>query len=80
MWRILALSFGLIVVFSVSVAILLQVLPGPHKPADYLVIGGVATLLCLVLVFVTLGMSPGTRSKLFYKERRRKRGDSPLDN
>ncbi len=41
----IAASALLLVVFGVTVGILLQVLPGPHKPTDYLVIGAVATLL-----------------------------------
>jgi hypothetical protein len=52
--RTITLSALLLVVFAVVVAILLQVLPGPHQPTDYLVIGAVATLLCIVLVFFLL--------------------------
>jgi len=52
--RTITLSALLLVVFAVTVAILLQVLPGPHKPTDYLVIGAVATLLCILLVFFLL--------------------------
>jgi hypothetical protein len=33
-------------------------MPGPHKPTDYLVIGCVATLLCLLLLFVVLINTP----------------------
>jgi preprotein translocase subunit SecG len=59
--RTLTLSALLVVVFAVTVGIMLQVLPGPHKPTDYLVIGAVATLLCILLVFFLLikrGKSP----------------------
>jgi hypothetical protein len=52
--RTITLSAVLLAVFAVTVAILLQVLPGPHKPTDYLVIGAVPTLLCIVIVFVLL--------------------------
>ena len=52
--RTITLSALLLVVFAVTVAILLQVLPGPHKPTDYLVIGAVATLLCILLLFFLL--------------------------
>lgn len=52
--RTITLSALLLVVFAVVVAILLQVLPGPHKPTDYLVIGAVATLLCILLLFFLL--------------------------
>jgi hypothetical protein len=57
--RTLTLALALLLVFAATVAILSQVLPGPHKPADYLVIGGVATLLCLALLFVILIAMPG---------------------
>jgi len=60
--RTVTLTLALILVFAATVAILSQVLPGPHKPSDYLVIGGVATLLCLALLFVVLIAMPG-RSK-----------------
>jgi hypothetical protein len=36
-------------------------MPGPHKPMDYLVIGAVATLLCLLALFVVLIKMPQRR-------------------
>ena len=52
--RTIALTLGMAMIFAVTVAILLAVMPGPHKSTDYLVIGCVATLLCLLLLFVVL--------------------------
>jgi len=52
--RTIALTLGMVMVFGLTVAILLAVMPGPHKPTDYLVIGCVATLRCLLLLFVVL--------------------------
>ena len=52
--RTLKISALLLAVFAVTVAILLQVLPGPHERTDYLVIGGVATLLCILLLYFLL--------------------------
>ncbi len=52
----------MVTIFAVTVAILLAVMPGPHKSTDYLVIGCVATLLCLLLLFVVLINAP-KRSK-----------------
>ena len=52
--RTLALTLGMVMIFGVTIAILLAVMPGPHKSTDYLVIGCVATLLCLLLLFVVL--------------------------
>ncbi len=54
MRRTLWLALGLLVVFALTVVVLLTVMPGPHKATDYLVIGAVATLLCLLLLFVVL--------------------------
>jgi Na+/melibiose symporter-like transporter len=52
--RTLALTLGMVMIFAVTVAILVAVMPGPHKSTDYLVIGCVATLLCLLLLFIIL--------------------------
>jgi hypothetical protein len=54
MTRTLALMLGMVMIFGVTVAVLWNVMPGPHKPTDALVIGCVATLLCLLLLFVVL--------------------------
>jgi Na+/melibiose symporter-like transporter len=56
--RTLALTLGMLMIFAVTVAILLVIMPGPHKPTDYLVIGCVATLLCLLLLFIVLINTP----------------------
>ena len=52
--RTIALTLGMVLIFAITVATLLVVMPGPHKSTDYLVIGCVATLLCLLLLFVVL--------------------------
>ena len=67
--RSVTLGIGTLLVFGVTVAILLRILPGPYRPTDYLVIGGVATLLCLLLLFgvvATADKRPGT----FFKKRK----------
>jgi hypothetical protein len=65
-----ALVGGLAVLFAIVVLVLIKVLPGPHKSADYLVIGTLATLLCIVIVFlVNLSTSDKTRDT-FYKRRK----------
>jgi Na+/melibiose symporter-like transporter len=58
MSRPVSLTLGLLIVFAVTVLILANVLPGPHRPTDYLVMGGVATMLCLVLLFLALAVLP----------------------
>ena len=52
--RNVTLAVALIAVFVATIAILSNILPGPHKPADYLVIGGVATLVCLAVLFMVV--------------------------
>ena len=52
--RTVKISALLLAVFAVTVGILLQVLPGPHERTDYLVIGAVATLLCILLLYFLL--------------------------
>ena len=56
--RTLGLTLGMLMIFAVTVGVLLAVMPGPHKSTDYLVIGCVATLLCLLLLFVVLINTP----------------------
>ena len=48
-------------IFAVTVAVLLAVMPGPRKATDFLVIGCVATLLCLLLLFVVITKSKPRR-------------------
>ena len=52
--RNLLLAAGMVLIFVATIGILLNVMPGPHKSTDYLVMGTVATLLCLVLLFVVV--------------------------
>ena len=56
--RTIVLGVGMVMVFAATVGILLNVMPGPHKATDYLVMGAAATLLCLVLLFVVLFFEP----------------------
>jgi Na+/melibiose symporter-like transporter len=56
--RTIALAVGMLMLFAVTVGILLNVMPGPHKATDYLVMGAAGTLLCLVLLFVVLFTTP----------------------
>jgi len=61
--RTTALAIAMVLLFAATVGILLNVMPGPHKSTDYLVIGAAATLLCLVLLFVVLFTSPAKPDK-----------------
>lgn len=61
MSRTLILSALMVLLFAGTVAVLVNVMPGPHKSMDYLVIGAVATLLCLLALFVVLVKLPQRR-------------------
>lgn len=52
--RVLTLAGGILVMFIATVAILLNVIPGPHNKLDYLVIGAVATFLAMILLWVVM--------------------------
>jgi len=52
--RNLSLAGATALVFVVTVALLLVLIPGPRKPTDYLVIGAIATFACLLLLFLVL--------------------------
>ena len=61
MSRTLTLAALMVLLFAGTVAVLVNVMPGPHKSTDYLVIGAVATLLCLLALFVVLVKLPQRR-------------------
>ena len=52
--RVLLLAAGAIMVFAAAAAILFRVIPGPHKQADYLVIGTLSTFAAMATLFVVL--------------------------
>jgi Na+/melibiose symporter-like transporter len=61
MKRTLPLVALMVLLFAGTVAVLVNVMPGPHKSTDYLVMGAVATLLCLLLLFVVFIKLPQRR-------------------
>lgn len=62
--QILVLVAGVLVLFAVVSALMLRVMPGPHNPADYMVVGSLAALVSLVLLFAVLfGISSSTFTK-----------------
>ncbi len=67
--RILILAVA--IVFMVVSIILLRLVPGPHRPTDYLVIGGGATVACLLVLFLVL-LSTNMQSPDPFFSRRKK--------
>jgi hypothetical protein len=71
MQRLLALALAGICVFAIVAAALLRLMPGPLKDSDYMVIGSVATLLALLVLFVVLRSTSLKSRNAFFKKRRK---------
>ena len=66
------------IVFGVTLAIGLKLLPGPHTETDYLVVGSVATFLCLGVLFAVLITTWIRTPDVFFKKRGSpESGDTP---
>ena len=48
------LAGAIVVLFIATIGILLNVIPGPHKKLDYLVIGAIATFLSMTLLWIVM--------------------------
>jgi len=70
MQRGLILTGAALCIFAVIAMILLKVMPGPLKESDYMVIGSVATLASLLLLFLVWA-STAMKSNVFFKKRRK---------
>ncbi len=67
----LQLAAAGVCVFVVVAMILWKVMPGPLKESDYLVIGSVATLIALLLLFLVWASTSMKASDVFFKRRRK---------
>ncbi|HTP88443.1 MAG TPA: hypothetical protein VMJ34_15920 [Bryobacteraceae bacterium] len=70
MARTLALLAAMAVLFCVVVLVLNQVMPGPHRPTDYLVMGGAATMVCLLVMFVLLITTTHRSANIFFRKKK----------
>ena len=71
MGRTLSLALAMVLVFAAVIGIMLKVMPAPLKDADYLIIGSVATMVSLLLLFVLLNAASGKASSVFFKRRKK---------
>lgn len=78
--RITALSALGFVVFGIAAFVLLQVMPKPLKAIDYFMVGGVATLISMLSVWLLILREMPDRSELLYKKRARKPDANPAGN
>jgi len=70
MSRNTGLFIGMAMLFVVVVLVLNRVMPGPHRPTDYLVMGGAATMVCLLVVFVILITTSMRASDIFFRKKK----------
>ena len=66
----IALVIGLAILFPMTVLVLLRILPGPHKPTDFLVVGTLATFFCLAVLFLVNAATKGETKDTFYRKRK----------
>jgi hypothetical protein len=71
--RQILLVLGGICVFGVAALVMTRLMPAPLKDSDYLVIGSVATLVSLLVMFLVLISTRLKSPDLFFKKRKRKR-------
>jgi Co/Zn/Cd efflux system component len=74
MKRVLVLGLAVVIIFAVVAALLLRFMPQPMKDSDYLVVGSVATLVSLLILFFLLVPSSKSGTKLggLFLKRRKK--------
>jgi hypothetical protein len=71
--RQILLVLGGVCVFGVAAAVMIEVMPAPLKDSDYLVIGSVATLVSLLVMFLVLISTRLKSPDPFFKKRKKKR-------
>ena len=70
--RVAVIAAAIAMVFVSVVFILLQILPAPHRSQDYFVVGAVATMVSMVILFVVLITSWMKTPDVFFKRRKAK--------
>jgi hypothetical protein len=73
MGRTLSLALALVFIFAAVAGIMLKVMPAPLKDSDYLIIGSVATMASLLMLFVLVVATSGKASSVFFKRRKKNR-------
>jgi len=71
--RQILLVLGGVCVFGVAALVMTKLMPAPLKDSDYLVIGSVATLVSLLVMFLILISTRLKSGDLFFKKRKKKR-------
>ncbi len=71
MGRTLSLALAVVFIFAAVAAIMLKVMPAPLKDSDYLIIGSVATMVSLLMLFLLVVVTSGKGASVFFKRRKR---------
>ncbi len=71
MGRTISLALAVVLVFAAVAGIMLRVMPAPLRDSDYLIIGSVATMVSLLLLFVLLIAKSGKAANVFFKRRKK---------
>jgi len=71
MGRTLSLALAVVLIFSAVAGIMVKVMPGPLRDSDYLIIGSVATMVSLLILFVLVVTTSGKASSVFFKRRKK---------
>jgi hypothetical protein len=71
--RQIVLVLGGVCVFGVAALVMVKVMPAPLKDTDYLVIGSVATLVSMLVLFLVLIATRLKTPDPFFKKRKKKR-------
>jgi uncharacterized membrane protein len=60
-----------VALFAISIIVLTRLLPGPHTERDYFIIGSLATLVSLFVLFLIVISTWIKTPNLFFKRRKR---------
>ena len=71
MKRTFLFALAMIAVFGVVAGILLKVMPGPLKDSDYFLIGSMATIAALALLFAMIAATSKNMGGLFFKRKKK---------
>jgi uncharacterized membrane protein len=67
--RLIALTGIGLFVFVLTAFLLVQLMPSPMRPFDYLVCGAVSTLVCLLVIWLLLMREAGQEKEFLFKRR-----------
>lgn len=59
------------IAFAIVTAVMTQLMPAPLQNSDFLVIGSIATLVAMLVIFIALVMTKLKSSDLFFKRRKK---------